>query len=102
MTEIIQRSVAALTVLLGLLGSRSLATVDAFPADWPTVNGSAVEPDHYRQMKEYGFLPLKTTFLSDEEIAQKLDLSLPDLADIKAALDKKDSVALKASLISYL
>src|ERR1051325_1479277 len=75
---------------------------DGYPGAWPRINGSAINPESDKYMQEYGFLPLKTTYLSDEELAQKFDLSLPEMAEIKAALDKKDSPALKSALIGYL
>src|SRR5689334_13951978 len=85
-----------------IVGGSAAFGVSAFPPDWPTVNGSAVEPSHFQFMKEHGFLPLQTTFLSDEEVAQKLDLSRPELTPIKEALQKKDAAALKVELIAYL
>src|SRR2546422_272705 len=49
-----------------------------------------------------GYLPLRTTFLTDKEIAQKLDLSLPQLGEVKAALERDDAVALRKALGTYL
>lgn len=66
------------------------------------INGHAIDPDVYRQLVEHKFLPTRTTFLSDAEIARKLDLSLPQLAEIKSALDRNDARALEQGLIKYL
>ncbi|MBI3860934.1 MAG: heparinase II/III family protein [Planctomycetia bacterium] len=84
-------------LLLALaLSSRTLA------ADAPAINGHPIDPETYRQLVEHKFLPTRTTFLSDVEIAQKLDLGLPQLGEIKAALDKNDPPALEKALIGYL
>lgn len=74
----------------------------ALAGEPPTINGHAIDPETYRQLVEYKFLPTRTTFLSDVEIAQKLDLSLPQLAQIKVALDTNDAPALEKALIAYL
>ncbi|MBI4027363.1 MAG: alginate lyase family protein, partial [Verrucomicrobia bacterium] len=75
---------------------------DGYPAAWPRINGSAINPESYKLMQEHGFLPLKTAYLSDEEVAQKFDLSLPQMGAVKEAVDKKDAAALKTALIAYL
>ena len=75
---------------------------DGYPAAWPRINGSAINPESYKLMQEHGFLPLKTTYLSDEELAQKFELNSPEMAEVKAALEKKDASSLKAALIAYL
>ena len=36
------------------------------------------------------------------ELAQKFDLSLPQMAEVKAALDKNDATALEKALVGYL
>src|SRR5438034_1188634 len=53
-------------------------------------------------MLDYHHLPIKTTYLSDEELAQKFDLNLPQMTEVKTALEKKDAAALKSALIGYL
>src|SRR5436309_4286348 len=68
----------------------------------PKINGHPIDPEQYRLLVKHGFLPTRTTFLSNEDIARKFDLSLPQTSGIKAALDKKDAPALEAALIAYL
>jgi hypothetical protein len=74
----------------------------AMAADAPTINGHPVDPETYRQLLEHKFLPTRTTFLSNVEIAEKLDLGLPQLAEIKVALDRNDAPALEKALVAYL
>ena len=83
-----------LTILAGVC----LAAL-AVGQESPTINGHTVDPDVYRQLFKYGFLPTRTTFLSNEDIARKFDLTLPQMATIKAALDKNDPAALEKALI---
>src|SRR5262249_9909271 len=66
------------------------------------INGHTIDPEQYRLLVKHGFLPTRTTFLASEDIARKFDLGLPELGNVKAALDKKDSAALKKALIAYL
>lgn len=66
------------------------------------INGHVIDPETYRQLIEHKFLPTRTTFLSNVEIAQKLDLGLPQLAEVQAALDRHDAAGLERSLIAYL
>src|SRR5689334_18139069 len=68
----------------------------------PKINGHAINPEQYRLLVKHGFLPTRTTFLSNEDIARKFDLSLPQMGAIKAALDRKDAAALEKALIAYL
>src|SRR5947207_3840913 len=68
----------------------------------PKINGHAIDPEQYRLLIKHGFLPTRTTFFSNEDIARKFDLSLPQMAAIKAALDKHDAAALQQALIAYL
>ena len=50
----------------------------------PKIKGHAIDPEQYRLLVKHGFLPTRTTFLSNEEIARKFDhLSL---AQVHAAL----------------
>src|SRR5258706_14860864 len=88
-----------------------LLVIGLVPCSWPEalradepprINGHLIDPEVYRQLVEHKFLPTRTTFLSDKEMAQKLDLVLPQLGEIKAALDKDDSRALERALIAYL
>ena len=67
------------------------ASARADADETPKINGHAVDPEIYRQLVEHKFLPTRTTFLSDKEIAQKLDLSLPQLGEIKGALDPEQA-----------
>jgi hypothetical protein len=78
------------------------ATSRVVAEEAPTINGHAIDPDVYRQLVEHKFLPTRTTFLSDVEIARKLDLRLPQLAGVKIALDANDAPALEQALIAYL
>lgn len=55
-----------------------------------------------KRLTENGYLPMRSTFMTDVEIAQKLDLSLPQLAKVKSALDKEDKPALQKALGDYL
>src|SRR5215213_6879378 len=68
----------------------------------PKINGHAIDPEQYRLLVKHGFLPTRTTSLSNAEIARKFDLTLPQLAGVKAALDKNDAAALEKALITYL
>lgn len=68
----------------------------------PSINGHAVDPEIYRQLVEHRFLPTRTTFLSDADLAQKLDLGLPQLGQIKVAVDSQDAPALEKALVAYL
>src|SRR2546429_386173 len=74
---------------------------DGSPADWPRINGSAMSPPGKKWMEEFHLLPLGR-YPTDEELAQTFDLSLPEMADVKIALDKKDAPGLKAALIAHL
>jgi hypothetical protein len=68
----------------------------------PAINGHAVDRRTYDLMVAHGFLPTRTSFLSDEELAAKLDLDLPQLEHIKSALDAKNRSALRKELVVYL
>src|ERR1041385_8145180 len=68
----------------------------------PKINGHAIDPEQYHQLVKHGFLPTRTKFLSNEDIARKFDLSLPQMGNIKAALEKNESAALEKALIAYL
>ncbi|MBI4027374.1 MAG: heparinase II/III family protein [Verrucomicrobia bacterium] len=84
-------------LFLALASALSVAAVEP-----RTINGLPVDPERYWGMIEHGFLPARTNFLSDVEIAQKLDLDLPELAPVKAAVEKNDAPALTKALIAYL
>ncbi|MBI4027364.1 MAG: heparinase II/III family protein [Verrucomicrobia bacterium] len=75
---------------------------DAHMGKSPMINGHAIDPTIYRDLIEHKFLPTRATFLSNEELAQKFDLSLGEMGDVKAALDKHDPTALQTALIGYL
>ena len=68
----------------------------------PKINGHPIDPEQYRLLVKHGFLPTRTTFLSNEDIAHKFDLTRPELGDVKAALDRKDAAGLEKALIAYL
>ncbi|MBI4023601.1 MAG: heparinase II/III family protein [Verrucomicrobia bacterium] len=85
---------------LTLLGAVVIRGEDA---SWPKVNGLyPVAPQGYKWLTENLYIPTRTTFLSDEAMASKLDLDLPQLAEVKAALEKKDAAALEHALAAHL
>ncbi len=100
------KSVASKDWALRLAAGAALLAFAAPPgapaAEPPRINGHPVDPEQYRLLVKHGFLPTRTTFLSDEEVARKFDLGLPRLAAVKAALDRKDRAALRQALIAYL
>ena len=73
----------------------------AWAADLPTISGHPIRPETYKAYVEEGFLPLRRE-MSDFELAEKLNLDLPQLAAVKAAVEKKDSKALEKALAAYL
>jgi hypothetical protein len=68
----------------------------------PQINGHLIDPETYRLLVTHGFLPTRATFLSNEELARKFDLSLPQLANIKRAVERRDQAALEKAVIAYL
>src|SRR5436190_18741113 len=85
-------------VVLSLLPLQSLHAVE--PQD-PALGKYPLEPAYYKTLVEQGFLPTKP-HISDFELAQKLNLDLPQLSDVKAAVVKKDQKALEKALGAYL
>jgi hypothetical protein len=75
----------------------SRATAD----EYPSIGGHPIDPAIYQSWEAEGFLPVRPE-MSDVEMAQHLDLSLPQLTEVKAAVDSNDAVALRKALIAYL
>src|ERR1041384_5769584 len=73
----------------------------AFADDAPSLDGQPVDPAKYRLLQEDGELPLVGE-MPDNELAQKLNLELPLLAEAKSALGKNDAAALQKALGVYL
>jgi hypothetical protein len=67
----------------------------------PTIAGHPIDPATYHGFIEEGYLPLRPE-MTDLELAQKLDLDLPQLAEVKAAVKQKDKAALEHALAAYL
>src|SRR5438105_10783817 len=78
-----------------------LQTLQAIEPQDPALGKYPLEPAYYKTLVEQGFLPTKP-HISDWELAGKLDLDLPQLADVKAAVAKKDQKALERALGAYL
>lgn len=93
-----RRSLLATLALSAAISGALLNAAD----DVPTINGHRIDPTVYRDLVEHKFLPTRTTFLSDAEIAAKFDLGLPQMASVKAALEANDAAALEQSLVAYL
>src|SRR5262245_52233435 len=85
-------------VLLALL---PLQTTGAIEPQDPALGKYPLDPAYYKTLVEQGFLPTKP-HISDLELAQKLDLDLPQLAVVKAAVLKKDLRVLEKALGVYL
>jgi hypothetical protein len=83
----------------GLLLLLALASSADAP---PLINGHSIDPKTYSLLVEHRFLPTRSSFLSNTDIAQKLDLSRPELAQVKTALAGNNSLALEKGLIDYL
>src|SRR5436190_2135959 len=92
----------AYVIAFSLLGSCPLARAGV-PAtrEYPMINGNPIDPKTYQGYVDEGFLPLRGE-MSDVELAQKFDLDLPQMADVKAALAKGDAKALERALADYL
>src|SRR5436853_919174 len=67
----------------------------------PALGKYPLDSAYYQTLVEMGFLPTKP-HIGDFELAQKLNLDLPQLADVKAAVAKKDHKALEKALGAYL
>src|SRR2546423_1503478 len=85
-------------IILAFLSLRSLHAIA--PQD-PALGKYPLDPKYYKTLLEMGFLPTKPHF-SDFELAEKLNLDLPQLADVKVAFAKKDQKALEKALAVYL
>src|SRR5947207_8478679 len=82
----------------------ALLTAPALPArepQDPALGKYPLDPAYYKTLVEQGFLPTKP-HIGDFELAEKLNLDLPQLADVKAAVVKKDHKALEKALGAYL
>ena len=67
----------------------------------PALGKYPLDPKYYQTLVDLGFLPTKP-HLSDLELAERLNLDLPQLAGMKAAVAKKDQHALEQALGAYL
>src|SRR2546423_14043319 len=67
----------------------------------PALGKYPLDPAYYQTLVEMGFLPTKP-HISDFELAEKLNLDLPQLAGVKVALAAKDQKALDKALGAYL
>src|SRR5436305_10941355 len=95
MRHLLRRYGPAVLVLLPL---RTILAIE--PQD-PALGKYPLKPAYYKSLVEQGFLPTKP-HISDFELAEKLNLDLPQLADVKAAVAKKDQKALEKALGAYL
>ena len=81
-------------------------TVDAIPMYAPDrdeqIGTYEISEVSLKRLTKHGYLPTRTAFITDVEMAQKLDLSLPQLAEAKAALTNDDQAALRRALGAYL
>src|SRR5947209_19955331 len=87
--------------LAGLSLSLALLATSAPAEKVPTILGQPIDPKQYKGLVEAGYLPLKPE-LTDSELADKLDLKLPQLAAVRAALAAKEAKALRRALADYL
>src|ERR1051325_9755222 len=67
----------------------------------PAFGGHAMNPEFLQRLIQNGYIPTRPP-MSDLELAEKLNLNLPQLAEVKAAAAKKDAKALEQALGSYL
>jgi hypothetical protein len=81
--------------LLSLTAGRA-----AQPQD-PALGKYPLDPAYHKTLVEMGFLPTRP-HVGDFELAQKLNLELPALADVRAAVATKDPKALEKALGAYL
>src|SRR5947207_7237990 len=82
----------------------ALLTAPALPArepQDPSLGKYPLDPAYYKTLVEMGFLPTKP-HISDFELAEKLNLDLPQLAGVKDAVAKKDQKTLEQALGAYL
>src|SRR5437773_6703042 len=93
-----RRRLPRFCLALALLPLNSLRAVE--PQD-PALGKYPLDPAYYKTLVDNGFLPTRP-HISDFELAQKLNLDLPQLADVKAAVAKKDRNALEKALAAYL
>ncbi|MBI4027373.1 MAG: heparinase II/III family protein [Verrucomicrobia bacterium] len=83
------------TVALGASGG-----VEAHARD-PAFGEHPIDPEYLQELVRNGYIPTRAP-LSDLELAQKLDLDLPQLAPVKAAVGKGDATVLQMALGAYL
>src|SRR5690349_16808274 len=62
----------------------------------PAFAGHAINPEYLHKLVENGYIPTRPP-MSDMELVEKLNLDLPQLAGVKAAVEKKDAAALQAA-----
>src|SRR5206468_13991 len=84
-----------------VLACLPLQTTQAIEPQDPALGKYPLDPAYYKTLIKEGFLPTKP-HISDFELAQKLNLDLPQLAAVKAAVAKKDQKALEKALGAYL
>src|SRR5947209_1195056 len=84
-----------------VLACLPLQTTHAIEPQDPALGKYPLDPTYHKTLVEMGFLPTRP-HISDFELAQKLNLDLPQLADVKAAVAKKDQKALEKALGAYL
>jgi len=67
----------------------------------PAFGGFTVDAEYLQEVVRNGYIPTRPP-MSDLELAQKLNLDLLELAQVKAAVEKKETAALQAALAAYL
>src|ERR1043166_919934 len=95
------RCVSSRCVPAVVLALVPLQTAPAIEPQDSALGKYPLDPGYYKTLVEQGFLPTRP-HISDFELAQKLDLELPQLAAAKAAVAKKDQRALEKALGDYL
>jgi len=76
-------------------------TATCFAEEPNTLGGHPIAPEAYQRLEKAGFLPQRPE-MSDRELAEKLDLTLPQMAQVKKALESSDPAALQKALGEYL
>lgn len=89
-----------------VLGMTSLLMMAVIPSivmaeQTPIVGGYQLNWDDYQMLLKFKCWPTKPE-MSDMDIAHKLNLDLPQCADVKAAVEKKDAKALEKALAGYM
>ncbi len=67
----------------------------------PALGKYPLDAEYYKTLVEMGFVPSKP-HIGDFELAEKLNLDLPHLAGVKAAVARRDHKALEQALGAYL